>query len=401
LFVPAPLLAQNWPQFGGPTFDGVSPSTKIPTEWSETTNVKWKLPIHGQGWSCPVIWGEQIWLTTATLDGKKMSAVCIDTQSGKVIHDKVLFENEKLDFKHEFNSFASCTPAIEEGRVYIHFGSYGTACLDTKTADVIWQRRDLPCNHWRGPGSSPIIHDGKIYIHFDGYDHQYIVALDKKTGADVWKTDRSHDYGTDDGDQMKSYATPLVINVNGAEQLISVAAKAVIALEPKTGKEIWHVRFTEHSGCIRPHFWKGLLLVNTGFSKAQLLAINPAGKADITDTNVVWRLDKSIPNMPSTVIVDDLLYMIQDGGVAQCVDPKNGEVVWSNRVSGKYVASALASGNHIYFFSQEGKATVISAGREYKEVAVNSLDDGFMSSPATIGNDLILRTKTHLYRIGE
>lgn len=401
LFVPAPLLAQNWPQFGGPTFDGVSPSTKIPTEWSETKNVKWKTPIHGEGWSCPVIWGEQIWFTTSTLDGKKMSVICVDAVTGKIIHDKVLFENEKLDFKHEFNSFASCTPAIEEGRVYIHFGSYGTACLDTKTADVIWRRRDLPCNHWRGPGSSVTLHDGKVYLHFDGYDHQYIAALDKTTGETVWKTDRSHDYGTDDGDQMKAYATPLVIKVNGAEQVISPAAKGVIAYDPKTGKEIWHVRFTEHSVSIRPHFWKGLLLVNTGWSKAQLLAIDPTGKGDVTDTHVKWRLDKSIPTMPSTVIVDDLLYMVHQDGVAQCVDPKNGEVVWSKRVGGKFCASALASGKHIYFFSQEGKATVISAGREYAEVAVNQLDGGFMSSPATIGDALILRTKTHLYRIEE
>jgi outer membrane protein assembly factor BamB len=381
--------------------DGVSPSANLPTEWSETKNVKWKVPIHGEGWSCPVIWGDQIWITTATLDGKKMSVICVDAKDGKTIHDQVLFENEKLDFKHEFNSFASCTPAIEEGRVYVHFGSYGTACLDTKTAKVIWQRRDLPCNHWRGPGSSPIIHDGKIYIHFDGYDHQYIVALDKLTGETIWKTDRSHDYGTEDGDQMKAYATPLVINVDGGEQIISPAAKGVIAYDPKTGKEIWQVRYGEHSASIRPHYWNGRVLVNTGWSKAQILAIDPTGKGDVTNSHVKWRLDKSIPTMPSTVIVDDLLFMVHQDGVAQCVDPKNGEVVWSKRVGGKYCASALASGKHVYFFSQEGKATVISAGREYQEVAINQLDDGFMASPATIKDDLILRTKSHLYRIGE
>jgi outer membrane protein assembly factor BamB len=395
------VFAQNWPQFGGPTMDGVSPSANLPTEWSETKNVTWKVPIHGEGWSCPVIWGDQIWITTATLDGKKMSVICVDAKDGKTIHDLVLFENEKLDFKHEFNSFASCTPAIEEGRVYVHFGSYGTACLDTKTAKVIWQRRDLPCNHWRGPGSSPIIHDGKIYIHFDGYDHQYIVALDKLTGETIWKTDRSHDYGTEDGDQMKAYATPLVINVDGGEQIISPAAKGVIAYDPKTGKEIWQVRYGEHSASIRPHYWNGRVLVNTGWSKAQILAIDPTGKGDVTNSHVKWRLDKSIPTMPSTVIVDDLLFMVHQDGVAQCVDPKNGEVVWSKRVGGKYCASALASGKHVYFFSQEGKATVISAGREYQEVAINQLDDGFMASPATIKDDLILRTKSHLYRIGE
>jgi outer membrane protein assembly factor BamB len=395
-----PLFAQNWPQFGGPTQDGVSPSKNLPTEWSETKNVKWKTPIHGQGWSCPVIWGDQIWLTTATLDGKQMSVLCVDAATGKIIHDKVIFENEKLDFKHEFNSFASCTPALEEGRVYVHFGSYGTACLDAKTAEVIWQRRDLPCNHWRGPGSSPIIHDGKVIINFDGYDHQYIVALDKATGETIWKSERTHDYGTDDGDQMKAYSTPMVIDVDGAEQLISIAAKAALAYDPKTGKEIWRVRFYEHSSCIRPHWWKGLLLINTGFSKAQILAIDPRGQGDITDTHVRWKLDKSVPNMPSTVIVNDLLYMVHDAGVAQCVDPQDGSVVWSKRLGGKYVASALASGENVYFFSQEGVTTVIRAGRQYEEIAVNQLDDGFMSSAASVGDDLILRTKTHLYRIG-
>ncbi|MGV3532462.1 MAG: PQQ-binding-like beta-propeller repeat protein, partial [Chthoniobacteraceae bacterium] len=175
------LAADHWPQFRGPTGDGHSDSTGLPVKFSDTEKVKWKTAIHGRGWSSPVVLGDQVWITTATEDGTKLSVLCLDRESGKIIHDKVLFEVANPQFAHKFNSYASPTPVIEGGRVYITFGSPGTACLDTKTGEVIWERTDFVCNHFRGAGSSPILWEDLLIMNFDGSDLQYVAALDKKT----------------------------------------------------------------------------------------------------------------------------------------------------------------------------------------------------------------------------
>ena len=194
----------NWPEFQGPRANNQSDATDLPTTWSETENVQWKTPIHGRGWSSPVIWGNQIWMCTATEDGKEMSGICVALDTGKIVYDLKLFHNAEPRFCHSMNSYASCTPAIEAGRVYLHFGSYGTACVDTGSGKTIWTRRDLPCDHWRGPGSSPILFEDLLIVHFDGYDYQYIVALNKETGETVWKKDRNIDFQTDNGDFKKA-----------------------------------------------------------------------------------------------------------------------------------------------------------------------------------------------------
>src|SRR5215471_2603278 len=234
LFLPPAISAagDTWPNFHGPGNNNHTDARDLPLTWSEKENVVWKTPIHDSGWSSPVIWKNQIWLTTATDDGKQSFAICVDRDSGKIVYDKKLFDNANPEDTRQYNSFASCTCAIEEGRVYVHFGSYGTACLDTKSKDVLWTRRDLPCRHWRGPGSSPIIFENLLIVHFDGYDQQYIVALDKSTGNTLWKKDREVNYGTDNGDIMKAYSTPLVIEAAGRTQLISATSKAALVFDP-------------------------------------------------------------------------------------------------------------------------------------------------------------------------
>lgn len=391
---------EQWPQYRGPAGNGHAEGSRPPVTWSETENIRWRTAIHGKGWCSPVIWNDQVWLTTATEDGKDMFALCVDKKSGEIVRDIRLFQNEKPRFCHATNSYASPTPVIEEGRIYIHFGSYGTACLDTKTGETLWSRRDLLCDHWRGPGSSPILFAGMLIVHFDGYDYQYVVALNKETGETVWKTDRDIDYGTDDGDFMKAYSTPIVVDVDGRPQLISPAAKATIAYDPFSGKELWKVRYEQHSAATRPIFGHGLFYINTGFPKAQLWAVRTGGEGDITDTHVQWTMTRSVPSMPSQLLIGDLLYMIHDG-VATCMDAKTGNVVWTERVSGKYLASPVHVAGKIYFFDRDGKTTVIAAGREYVQLAENHLEKGFMSSPAVSGDALFLRTTTHLYRIEE
>ena len=220
LFLPGLVSAEDiWPEYRGPSGDGHATDADLPDKIDDGV-VQWKTAIHGKGWSSPVVWGKQIWLTTATEDGAELSVLCIDRTSGNVIHDRVLVENESPAFCHPMNSYATPTPVIDQGKVYVHFGTYLTACLDTATCEEIWARRDLQCDHHRGPASSPILHDGRLFVAFDGFDVQYVVALDSETGETVWKKDRDIDYGTDNGDRMKAYCTAQVIDVNGKEQLI-------------------------------------------------------------------------------------------------------------------------------------------------------------------------------------
>jgi outer membrane protein assembly factor BamB len=369
--------------------------------FSETQNLRWKTPIHGRGWASPVIWNNQIWLTTATEDGKQMFAICVDFESGQIIHDLLVFENPVPEFCHAMNSYASPTPVIEEGRVYVHFGSYGTACLNTATGDKVWQRRDLPCNHFRGPGSSPILFENLLITHYDGFDYQYVVALDKETGDIIWKVDRDVDYETDNGDIMKAFATPLIIEVAGQPQLISPTSKATIAYDPRTGKEIWRVRYEEFSATARPLFGHDLVFVNTGFSKANLLALKP-GQGDLTETeNIVWTVRKNVGSKPSQLLIDNLIFMIDDNGVASSVDVSSGSILWAERIGDEYSGSPIYADGKVYLFGHEGQCTVIKPGPTLNILATNKLNDGFMSSPAAIGHSLIVRSKTSLYRIEE
>jgi len=401
----------DWTEFRGPLGTGHIPSGQaLPSEWSESKNVDWKVALPGRAWSSPVVAGDTVWLTTADEKGYKLTALAVDAKSGKIVFEKQLFQIEKPQFAHKFNTYASPTPIVEGDRVYLTWGSPGTACVDAVTKAVLWKRDDFVCDHFRGSGSSPIIHDNLLILTFDGADYQYVAALDKRTGKTVWRTDRSVDFqdlGADgkpfrDGDMRKGYSTPLVIEHDGVMQLISIGAMACYAYEPETGKELWRItERAQHSASSRPVYGHGLLFYPTGFAKGQLLAVDPGAKGEAADSHIKWRLKRSVSNKPSVLLIGDHVYMIADGGIASCVEAKTGKVVWSERVGGNYSASPVTDGERIFFFSEEGKTTAIAAKPEYKVLATSQLDGGFMASPAVHGTAWILRTKTHLYRIGK
>jgi outer membrane protein assembly factor BamB len=391
----------NWPEFRGPTGDGHAAAVGLPVGWSESENIRWKTAIHDKGWSSPVIWGGQIWLTTATVDGKQMFAICIDRDTGKILHDIKVFDVANPSFCHKLNSYASPTPAIEEGRVYVHFGTYGTACLDTSTGRVLWSRRDFPCDHYRGPASSPILYANLLFLHFDGYDVQYVVALDKASGRTVWKRDRDVEYGTIDGDLKKAFSTPNVINVDGEAQLISPAALATFAYDPLTGRELWRVQHGGMNVAARPLFGLGMLFINPGDgAPARLIAVKPGGRGHLTN-HIIWKHSRGVPTRSSLLLVNDLLYMANESGVVTCLEAGSGQLVWQKRLGPEYSASPLYADGHIYLFSQADVAHVLEPGRDGKVLSVNRLDDGCMASPAVAGRALFVRTKTHLYRIEE
>jgi len=390
---------ENWPQFRGPRGDGQSPAQGLPLTFGEGQNVRWTTPVHGKAWSSPVVWGEQIWLSTATKDGKELGAVCIDPESGKIVHDVVVFKPAKPQFCHPMNSYGTSTPVIEKGRIYLHFGVHGTACLDTATAKTLWTREDFSCDHFRGPASSPIVVDELLVLTFDGVDVQYLVALDKLTGKTVWKRDRKTVFDTDETDYHKAYSTPAIISVQGKRQLVSPGAGAVMAYVLTTGEEIWRVRSGGMNAAALPLFGNGLVYATSAAGGYQLYAVRPDGHGDVTDTHVAWKFDKNVPTRSSQILVGERLFMISDAGVISCVDAKSGQSVWQKRLGGAFSASPLLAEGHIYFFGEDGEVPVVAAADEYKLLANNHLGDGFMASPAVYANSLILRSRTHLYRI--
>jgi outer membrane protein assembly factor BamB len=365
-----------------------------------------------------VIWDNQIWIATASEDGRQLSVLCLDAGDGRVLRDQKLFDVAEPQFCHKFNSYASPTPVIQEGHIYVTFGSPGTACIDTLSGKVLWQRRDLNCNHYRGAGSSPILFNDLLVMHFDGSDSQYIVALDKNTGKTVWNVNRSIDFqdlGPDgqplmEGDLRKAFSTPHVAEIDGVPTLLSQGAKALYAYVPQTGKELWRVEERQnHSASTRPLYGHGLVFLATGFSQGQVLAVVPGRPGEVIDANatapagsqlrIAWKSKRGAPKKPSLLLHDGLLFGIEDGGVATCWDAATGDVLWNERIGGNYSASPLLADGRLYFFSEEGKTSVVKASRDFRKLAENSLADGFMASPAVTGDALILRSRTHLYRI--
>ena len=395
------LDADHWHQHRGPGGDGHAVGAELPLEWNESSHVTWKTAIQGKAWSSPVAWGRHIWVTNATPEGTKLYAVCVQADTGEIVHDVTLFEIAEPMGCSSFNSYASPTPVVEEGRVWVHFGSAGTACLDTDSGHVLWQRQDLHCDHFRGPGSSPILFEDLLFLTFDGVDQQYVTALDKRTGDTVWKRDRTIEYGTDVGDAKKAYSTPTVIEHGGRTQLISPAAVATIAYDPSTGNELWKVYHAGWNAAARPVYSHGRVIINFE-SGLKLLAVRPDGTGDVTKTHIDWTCSKATPTRPSQLVVGDHLFMVSDDGVVSCLDMRTGEPAWTQRMGGPHTASPIHNNGRIYFFSEDGAMRVIAASPdEFRLLADNLLDDGCMASPAVIDDALIIRTKTHLYRVEE
>ncbi len=401
LLMPSPALSMdNWPDFRGPEGNGHSVTTGLPLDWSETEHVAWKVAIGDRGWSSPVVWGDQVWLTTATVDGHTLRAVAVDKTNGRVLHNVTVFEVEQPQAIDPINSYASPSPVIETGRVFVHFGTYGTACLDTNLGKVLWSRRDFPVDHQKGPGSSPVLWEDLLIFQGDGNDVQYMVALNKFDGSTVWKTDRSVDLSRRDPDFRKSFSTPLVLPYAGQTEIISTAAGGVFAYEARSGRELWRVQYAGHTNISRPVAGETMVYINTGYPKAELWGVRLGGRGDVTATHVAWKVTRNVPIKPSIVLVDGLLYLVSDtGGVVTCLEAESGTTVWQQRLGGNYAASPLFAAGRIYFFSEEGKTTVIKPGRVWQELAENQLSEGFLASPAVAGQSLLLRSRTHLYRI--
>jgi outer membrane protein assembly factor BamB len=416
LLLLVPTLKADWPEFRGPSGDGHVAAhgdaklIGLPLHWSETNNIRWKTEIPHRGWSTPVVLGNQVWLTTATEDGHDFSAIRVDADTGKILFNEKVFHSdnpEPLGNGASMNCYATPSPLIEPGHVYVHFGSFGTACLDTETGKVLWKRNDLPCRHYRGPSSSLVSFENLLILTMDGADLQYVAALDKKTGETVWKTARSVVWNDEnvpgpmarDGDLRKAHSTPLIVNSAGKVQMISGGAKAAFGYDPRTGRELWKVQYPDWSVAPRPIFDHGVAFIVTGLTKKELWAVKTDGQGDVTDTAVLWRLKTHVGKYASPLLVNGLIYTAADESFVTCLEASTGQLVWTERVGGKYAASPIFADGRIYLFDQEGTTTVIKPGRSLEILATNHLANGFMASPAVAGRALYLRTKTDLYRV--
>ena len=418
------LADEEWPQFRGPGGQGHSNATGLPTSWSESENVVWKTEIPGEGHSSPVISGNQIWLTTAIIaplseeeQQKRMAAlknsrglqlagalslyaVMVERDSGRLIHQIKLFEVQEPEPKHSLNSYASPTPVISGDKVFFHFGTYGTACINRQSGEVAWRNDEFHIDHQNGPGSSPAVWQDKLIIHFDGTDKQFIAAFDCQTGMVVWRTDRSGEMDPTP-ELQKAYGTPLILETADYPMVISPAANWVYGYDARDGKEIWKAGYGKlgFSTVPRPVLFGKTVYIATSYMQSRLLAVDVDGKGDVTESHIKWTSDRQIPQKPSLIVMDDRLYFVSDKGIARCVNATTGDEFWFERLSGDYSASPLGAEGRVYFFGQDGTTTILADSREHKELAVNKLDGGFMASPAVADKALFLRTDKYLYRI--
>lgn len=397
----------NWTHFRGSNLDGISTEINPPIKWNDSMNIAWKTKIDGRGWSSPVIYGNQVWITSASDDGKQMFGNCIDFKTGKEIFRLKVIEPANIYPKHEMNTYATPTPCIEAGFVYLHYGTYGTVCLRTDNGKEVWRRTDLNCDHVQGPASSPIIYKNMLILHIEGTDGQYIVALDKSTGKTIWKTDRPKElYDKLKTIGKKAYITPIVVNVNDRDLLISPGSAVCIAYDILTGKEVWRVVQGEDSTIQMPlaengtvYFYSGFVTPKEGEQYSELIAVDLNGSGDVTGTKVLWRLKLPTLQLSTPVVKDGLIYNIDSRNNFSCIESKTGNVIYSKRLQKKYNASPIIAGGKVYLTSMDGETTIIREGRTFETIGKNKITGEVFATPAILRNSIIIRTKDHLIKI--
>ncbi|MGB1928562.1 MAG: PQQ-binding-like beta-propeller repeat protein [Mariniblastus sp.] len=415
-----------WSQFRGIDGTGIAKSNaRPPIEFEASSQAVWETVIPGTGWSSPVYTGNKVWLTTsitsaaspdeiaAKLKGDRLAqiktvassvelhAICVDINNGNIIHDVILHEIKSPEPINPMNSYASPTPAIKDGKVIFHFGNYGTWCVDESTGEVIWNRQFV-VKHSVGPGSSPIIFNDKVIIVCDGTDLQYIVAVELNTGKDVWKTDRPP-IRASDGEYRKAYCTPIIIDVDGIKQAVIPGAQWVAGYNPDTGQELWRA---DHGAGFSitpmPAYQSGLVVFSTGYMKSSLVAVDPTGRGDITETGIIWRSQpKKAPNMPSLIGRNGKIYAISDRGILRVLEAATGKMLNEKRINGNFSSSPLLAGDNLYLSSREGLMTVVTCSTDLSKIATNKFESSLMASPIVVGDDLLVRTEKKLMRISD
>ncbi|MFO0976169.1 MAG: PQQ-binding-like beta-propeller repeat protein [Planctomycetaceae bacterium] len=395
--LPGACLPGDWPQFRGPNADA-HVTSKSPLEWSDSKNVEWKVAIPGLGWSSPSISNGRIFLTTAVPqeEGLSLRAMALDQKSGKVIWDREIRALEKAPAIHTKNSHASPTPLVDGDSVYVHFGAQGMAKLKASDGSVEWFSEVLQYNPLHGNGGSPVLCNGKLLIACDGTQQPFVAAIDAATGKLAWKTLRSVEARL-----SHSFVTSTVAEVNGQALMISPGPEHMAMYDVETGREVCRVRAPGWSVVPQPAVGHGMVFYNHDYDNPELMAVKLGGSGDVTDTHVVWRIQRGAPSTPSPLLIGDELYFVADNGIASCVDAKTGERHWMERLGGNFSASPVFVNGRILFLNEEGLATWVAPEKQFKELGKNQLPGRTFATPAFADNAMFLRTDEYLYKFSE
>ena len=410
----APALADNWPQFRGPSGQGNSAEKGLPTKWGPSENIAWKVPVPGEGWSSPIVWGDRVFVTAATDDGTTCRVICFARRDGRLMWNTQVFKQDN-ERKQEKNSLATPTPATDGRRVYAFFGGGGAAAVDFD-GKVVWTNTANKFYSQHGLGSSPILYKDLLLMPWDHsirpkngedpkigwqikWDESYVWALDKNTGKERYKAMRKQ--------SRIAHMTPQVVQVDGKPQLISAAGDVIDAFDPDTGELIWQVSTGGEGVTPSPVIADGVVYSSSGFPTnvpyAAIRAHKLGGRGDVSKQNLLWEQKKGVPMIPSFVLANGLLFMVTEKGIAQCVDPTDGRIIWTERLEGTFSASPVATADgKVYFVNEQSNTTVIEAAPEFKEIATNVLGgDPCQASPALSDGQIFIRTAKSLYCIGK
>ncbi len=433
---PSTDAKKYWPQWRGPTASGASDQGRPPLEWSESDNVRWKVPIPGRGHATPIIWGDRIYVQTAVKTDREVAIkppaekppdqkpgrrrrgghnwmgsaepthihaftmLALDRHTGKTVWTSTLCEELPHESGHRDASHASNSPVTDGEHIFAHFGSRGLYCLDLE-GKIVWKKNfgKMQTRRSFGEGSSPVLHGNTVIVNWDHEGQSFIVALDKKTGKERWKVDR---------DEPTSWATPLIVEVDGKPQVVTSATNLIRSYDLDTGNLIWQCGGMTLNVIPSPVSGSGLLYVTSGFRGNILQAIRYAeAKGDITDSAVVaWKYDgKGTPYVPSPLLYGDVLYLLDHNrAMLSCFDAKTGKQHYIKKrlggLEGAY-ASPVGAADRVYVVSRGGKTAVVSHGPTFGLLATNTLDDDFAASPAIAGDAIYLRGDKYLYCIAE
>jgi outer membrane protein assembly factor BamB len=385
--------AQNWPCWRGPNGDGTSPETNLPTKWDSITNVVWKIRVPGKGYSSPVIWKNNLFITTALEETQEKELLCYDCKSGKLLWKKTVLKT-KFEGKHDNNSYASGTPATDGNRVYVSF-------LDGKDVIVaaydfagkqLWIKRPGTFSSPHGYSCSPVLFEDKVIINGDSQGDSFVAALSKSDGKIIWKV--PHDR------PAHSFSTPIIRKIAGKTQMIFCGNKEIASYNPADGTKYWFVSGPSEDFCSSPVYNEktGLVLVSSAWPKRILMAIKPDGKGDVTKSHVVWQSTEGAYYVPSPVSIDNYLFTTMTTGKVHCIDAATGKILWIENMGLQYSSPVIANGL-VYMPNDEGIITVIKPGLKFEFIAKNAIGERMNASPAISNGKIYLRGYQHLFCI--
>jgi outer membrane protein assembly factor BamB len=397
-------LGENWPGFRGPTGQGISQEKDLPTEWSRTSNVVWRTAIPGNGWSSPIVFDDRVFVTTATDEGTSFRLICLDRKTGSVLWNKEVLR-QKAGHKSSQNSYASSTPVTDGQKIYV-LACDGSLAAVSMEGDVIWINGDVDYYSEHGLAVSLILYKDLLIAPFDGsspgpdkklgwqepWDQAFILALDKNTGKARWRARR--------GQSRIAHVTPQVLSEKGRDQLVSSAGDVVQGFDLKIGERIWTASSPGEGVAPSIVTGDGLIFTTSGFGEPTVRAIRTGGKGDVTQSHIAWESSRDVPMVPSMLYVKPFLYLVTESGVATCLEAQTGEVIWRNRLDGRYSASPILADGNVYFLSEKGRTTVVRAGPEFRVIAQNDIAEKCGASPAVSQRHVFIRSENNLYCIG-